>query len=227
MNRSKTKSMNMKNVLSGFFAAVLFSTITIASLRAQTNAPLENEMSNAVAATPGSQVATNNEDAPVRIDESGIHVGGPSPVDINIPNYHYQRHSLWNEVADNCVPLAGIFIGFAIPVTIIAICAYARHRRHQIANETLRAMIDKGLPITPELVDSLKSKRSEAEGEGTGNRSHKDLRNGLILTGIGIGIVVLCGKPGWIVLFLGVAFLLIGMLNLGKGNKNGDQPPKS
>jgi hypothetical protein len=222
--------MNMKNSSTKFLAVIFFSAIVIASLRAQTNAVDESGTSNAVAVTSESQAATNNQDAPVRIDQTGVHVGGSDPVDINIPNFAHQFGTGWNNVAV-IVPLAGIFIGFAIPVTIIAIIAFASHRRHKMANETLRAMIEKGLPITPELVASLKSKSPDAEGAGTdsttGNRSHKDLRNGLLLTGIGIGVVMLCGKAGWIILFLGVAFLLIGILNIGKGNKNSDQPPKS
>ena len=46
--------------------------------------------------------------------------------------------------------------------------------------------------------------------------------------GIGTGMVMLCGSPGWIVFFLGVAFLLIWMLTRGeRGNKkNNDKTPK-
>jgi hypothetical protein len=216
----------MKNASIKFFAVILFSIIAIASLRAQTNAPLEKQPGNAAAAASASQVATNDQDAdhpPVRIDETGVHIGGPNPVDINGPNFARFDGAGWKDVAI-IVPLAGMFIGFAIPVTIIGICLYAHHRRHKMVNETLRAMIEKGLPITPELVDSLKSKHSEDGDERVGNRSRKDLRSGLLLTGIGIGIVMLCGKAGWIIIFLGVAFLLIGILNLGKGNN--DQKPK-
>ncbi|MFM2295763.1 MAG: hypothetical protein RLZZ350_2176 [Verrucomicrobiota bacterium] len=112
-------------------------------------------------------------------------------------------------------------------VAIIAIIAFTRHRRHKMANETLRAMIEKGMPITPEVIDSLKAKRSWQGGSNSGYRQQRnDTRSGIILTGIGAGLVMLCGKPGWIVLFLGVAFLVIGLLKLDKGNDHNDQAPK-
>jgi hypothetical protein len=212
--------MNMKNISTRFLAAILFSVIVIASLRAQTNAAdgtadtaISINSNAAVAAQELSSVTQSNHQA--RSEEGNQRRNNPASGNF---------WNIWGNVAI-IVPLAGMFIGFAIPVTIIAIIAFAGHRRHKMANETLRAMIEKGQTITPELVASLKSKSSDLEGTGTpaganaGNQSHKDLRKGVLLTGIGIGIVMLCGKPGWIVVFLGVAFLLVGMLNLGKGNK--------
>jgi hypothetical protein len=84
-------------------------------------------------------------------------------------------------------------------------------------HETLRAMIDKGMPITPELMAGLKTKETK-------NQPRNDLRNGLILTGVGIGVVMIFGKIGCIALFLGVAFLIASLVE--KRNKNGKQPPK-
>ena len=201
----------MKNASAKFFAAILISTIAIVSLRAQTNAPDGTALiavstnSNLVRASqdPSAVTETNH---PARSDKKSQRDNKSAP------------NTIWNEMVRNCVPLAWVFVSFAIPVAIISICAYARYRRHKMANETLRGMIDKGLTITPELVDSLKSKHSRTGAGATGNQSHKDLRNGLVLTGVGIGVVMLCGKPGWIVLFIGVAFLLIGMLKIGKGD---------
>jgi hypothetical protein len=216
--------MNMKNTSTRFLAAILFSAIAISSLRAQTNA------ADGTAATATS---TNSNTVVAARDVSTVRET-ISPAGSEERNQRRNNSAsgnfwnIWSNVAI-IVPLAGMFIGFAIPVTIIIIIAYASHRRHKMANETLRAMIEKGLPITPELVASLKSKSSDDAGEdadagsgagaSAGNQSRKDLRNGLILTGIGAGVVMLCGSPGWIIVFLGVAFLLIGMLNLGKGNK--------
>lgn len=192
----------MKNTLTKIFAAILFFAIASAPLRAQTNVADTTAMATANSSpTTGVSTAVSANPEPASASQN-----------------HYQRRSLWNEMARDLVPLGWIFVSFAIPVAIIAICAYSRHHRNKLANETLRAMIDKGLPITPELVDSLKSKQPKTETGGPGGQSHKDLRNGLILTGIGIGVVMLCGKPGWIVLFIGVAFLLTGMLKIGKGD---------
>src|SRR5471032_40060 len=152
--------MNMKNTSTRFLAAILFSAIAISSLRAQTNA------ANGTAAT----ATSTNSNAVVAARDVSTVRETISPAGSEEGN---QRHNnpasgsfwnIWGNVAI-IVPLAGMFIGFAIPVTIIIIIAYASHRRHKMANETLRAMIEKGLPITPELVASLKSKSSDFEDE--------------------------------------------------------------
>jgi hypothetical protein len=44
------------------------------------------------------------------------------------------------------------------------------------------------------------------------------------MTGIGIGMILFIGKPGWIVLFLGIAFLAASFFE--KKNNNDGQPPK-
>ena len=119
------------------------------------------------------------------------------------------------------VPLAP----FAMVVAIIGILAYSRFRRHKMANETLRAMIEKGMPITPELVDSLKSKRSLGANYQGGQRPRNDIRLGLILVAVGAGVVMLAGKPGWIVLFIGVAYLAVGLFERNNSNNQPPQPP--
>jgi hypothetical protein len=110
-------------------------------------------------------------------------------------------------------------------MVIVGLLLYFRHRKNMMLHETVRAMVDKGVPIPPEMFQ--KTERDIAERDKPDDKHpHSDLRNGLLLTGIGIGVVMLCGRPGWIIVFLGVAFLLIGMLGIGKGNTGNDQPPK-
>jgi hypothetical protein len=97
--------MNMKIASIKLLAAILLSAMAILPLRAQTDAPDGGADSNAAIAREGSVVATNagpasnsaavrkikarngsNNSPPVRIDSTGIHVGGAEPVDINFPN---------------------------------------------------------------------------------------------------------------------------------------------
>jgi hypothetical protein len=54
---------------------------------------------------------------------------------------------------------SGIISSFGMVVAIIALAGYFAHRRNKMAHETMRAMIDKGVPITPELVAEMRSKR--------------------------------------------------------------------
>jgi hypothetical protein len=39
-----------------------------------------------------------------------------------------------------------------LPFTILALVLTFRHRRHKLANEVMRAMIEKGLPVPPESI---------------------------------------------------------------------------
>jgi hypothetical protein len=89
-------------------------------------------------------------------------------------------------------------------------------------HETVRTMVDKGVPIPPEM---FKSDENASPFAGGTKRPRNDLRTGLILTCLGVGIVLFIGKPGWIILFLGVAFLLIASFD--KKNKNDNQPPQA
>jgi len=109
--------------------------------------------------------------------------------------------------------------GWIVPVAIVAIVFYTIHRRNRMTHETLRAMIDKGVPITPEVVASIKPH------SGVSERSRRDLRSGIILTAIGVGLLLFIGKPGYIVLFLGVAFLVLAAVDKQKDPEFPPTPP--
>lgn len=120
---------------------------------------------------------------------------------------------------------------FAMVVAIILVVFYFKHRRHQMMNETLRAMIDKGQAITPELLDSLKGNKNGvgAPGNTGGNfvRQRNDLRTGMILMGVGLGVLFLAGRPGWIVFFIGVAYLVVWTIERNKSGNPPTQPPQT
>jgi hypothetical protein len=131
------------------------------------------------------------------------------------------------EMAERTIDVAGIVAimsTFGMPVLIILIVFYTKHRRNKMAHETLRAMIDKGMPITPELVAEIRNKGPSAGGfyPQRGNR----LFPGLVLVGIGAALL-LAGhddtKGGLIVLFIGLAFLVVWAVE--HKNPNNTQPP--
>ncbi len=217
--------MNMKNASTKFFAAILFSAIAIASLRAQT-----------VAGSGPTNATISNAAAPAMVD--GSQVTQPSSAHVNIPGIHIGGSS--SEDGEDfgsrnlalMIPIIAIVMGCSIPIIVGGLSLYFRHRKNQMLHETVRAMVEKGVPVPPEMFSNQGS-------EPTGNRSERDpfgrvfgrtkqprndLRSGVMLTCIGIGIVLFIGKPGWIILFLGVAFLVIASFE--KNNKNDDQPPK-
>jgi hypothetical protein len=218
--------MNMKIASTKFLAAILFSAIAIVPLRAQTNAPAENgtagivaatnstPASNAVAAAGTQAQKKSSESSSVRTDNTGL------------PHIHFQATEGKNPVVD----IVAIVTIFGMPVVIGAMLLYFRYRRDKLTHETLLAMIEKGMPITPELLNRLTGKR----------RPGSPLFLGLLMTGIGTAMLIpncsgggaldLPGmgwagtRGGWIVLFMGVAFLIVWFVE--RRDKNNNQPPK-
>ena len=104
---------------------------------------------------------------------------------------------------------------FGMIVACVALGVSQRLKRNRLLHETLRLMIEKGQPIPPELLQSPYGLR----------RPRNDLRNGLVLISIGIGLAawLLAQKDtDWpmalIPLLIGVAFLIARKL---EPNQNG------
>jgi len=117
-----------------------------------------------------------------------------------------------SQVEDIVVPV--VFFGAA--VAVVALVAGLRLKRNKLLHETMRAMIDKGQPIPPELLQPPTPKR----------RPRSDLRRGLVLAGIGVGLTVWLALEGgnqWalglIPLLMGLGFLVTWKV---EQNKNGD-----
>jgi hypothetical protein len=204
----------MKRTLPKILAAILFSAIAIAPLWAQNNAPAENGKNSPVAATASAQVSNavavtgteaqkpSGESSPIRLNNTGINNGS-----IHIS-----------------------FVPFITFIVFSAILYYFRHRRNKMMHETMLAMIEKGVPITPEMLAQLQSRPSRFPYR-PGQCRNRRLLPGMILTGVGIALLITnpggnlgAGKAGWIVLFMGAAFLIVWLVE--RNEKNNDQPPK-
>ena len=191
---------------------MLFAAIPL-PLKAQTNAEM-------VVTNP----AVTNAAAAAAVEKSQAFQA--SPAQINIPGVHIGNANTpegenFTGALALMIPIIAIVMGCSIPMVIVGLLLYFRHRKNKMLHETVRTMVDKGVPIPPEM---FKSAGNDSMEEGRTNRPRNDLRTGLILTCLGVGIVLFIGKPGWIILFLGVAFLLIASFD--KKNKNDNQPPK-
>ena len=208
----------------------VLGALTVASARAAVSVYAEDVPSGAVApATVTNAPATDSGLAgaghpPVRIDETGIHVGGPNPVDINVPGLaHYHA---WRGV--DVTGIIAIISTFGMPVALILIIFYFKHRRNKMAHETLRAMIDKGMPITPELIAEVRNKGCGSSTNSASGRTRSRLLPGLVLAGVGTALLISGSKGeargGWIVLFIGAAFLIVWFVE--QKNQNDGQPPR-
>ena len=185
---------------------VLLNTLAV-PLRAQTQAA-EAETNKALA--PASNDAAPKED--VRIDRTGIHVGGSEPVDINIPD--------WGSQVGPLIPIVAMVAVFGSPVAILGLFFYFRHRRNRMMHETLRAMIEKGVPIPPELLAGGGAALANAANAGL--LQNNDLRYGLIFVALGIGLFVLVGKWGLIPLLIGAAMIVAWLI--GKTSSKNPTP---
>ncbi|MGD0059138.1 MAG: DUF6249 domain-containing protein [Verrucomicrobiia bacterium] len=180
----------------------------------ETNVPAAQTNLNAKSRSGG-----GNSD--VRIDETGVHIGGPNPVDVELPSYLRHREGMRNVMG-----IVSILSPFVMVVAIVALAGYFGHRRTKLAHETIRAMIEKGMPVTPELVAELRSRRPPGIAQNLTRKS--GLFPGLVLAGIGAALLIAGHggdkKGGWIVLFIGVAFLVTWLVEW-QHQKN-TQPPK-
>jgi len=102
---------------------------------------------------------------------------------------------------------------YGLPVAILAVILYFKHRRLSLMHETLRAMIEKGMPVTPEVIAELKDQ--------CGPRGPRMcyLLPGLIFTGVGIALLVNSGRGGMIPLLIGIAFLIAWQVDVRGGGE--------
>src|SRR5712691_5657273 len=105
------------------------------------------------------------------------------------------------ETTEAVVALMGMVVSFGLPLLLVAIILYYKHRRMRLTHETIMALAEKGLPVPPELLDPPR-------------RSDAGLRGGLVLVALGIGLAIFLAEVhapwsiGLIPGFMGVALLL-------------------
>lgn len=129
--------------------------------------------------------------------------------------------------------VVGAILGPLIPIAFFALIAvlvivprYLRSREREALQATLRAAIEKGQPLPPEVIEAISRDARPAPTAG------RDLRVGLIWIGVAVGMVGLAYALGydeeaadafWPLIgsaafpgFIGAAFLITGLLNRGK-----------
>lgn len=109
-----------------------------------------------------------------------------------------------------------VVLGIFIPIPIVVAALYFRHQQQKLWHETARLALEKGQPLPPR------------SAEETGGRSiAHDLRSGLILIGLGIGLYFFLGRGiAFIVGFIGVALVLYAaLIAIFAKDKNPPQDP--
>ncbi|MGD0650841.1 MAG: DUF6249 domain-containing protein [Verrucomicrobiia bacterium] len=163
--------------------------------------------------------ATNGHSATIRIAGKGI----PKELAEKLTGDQIVELLNSREEIPKLAPLI-ILIPFLFVVALVTVISVAQHRRNAMLHRTLAAMIEKGVPIPPELLQSpepVKRKRS-------------DLHRGLVACGVGIGLILflwiqggglIVGRHvgglwavGFIPLFIGIGHLISWKLEQRKPN---------
>jgi hypothetical protein len=184
-------------------AAIIMFCAAVASLRGQSN--LHAYTSNRFASNTRLTILADDPAQSEPTDGSITHTRFSDSTNVNSSRTPFRSWFL--------VPL-GFYV---LPVVILAVILTFKHRRIRIMHETLRAMIDKGQPVTPELIAALKP-----PGGGRGQQMCY-LLPGLITSAVGIGLMVNGGRAGLIPLLIGVAFLIAWQVE--KRSTKTNQPP--
>jgi hypothetical protein len=81
---------------------------------------------------------------------------------------------------ETTVAIMGMIVTFGLPVLLVGIILWFKHRKLRMTHETIARLAEKGLPVPPELL-----------APPTGSRSRSvALRGGLVLLGLGIALMI-------------------------------------
>ncbi|HWF17776.1 MAG TPA: DUF6249 domain-containing protein [Verrucomicrobiae bacterium] len=204
----------------------LLLVVAIAPLAAQTDNADTNSTpvtSPSAPAAPKAPVPDNNAQprvprvptAPqVHINPHGIYVDGSSG------GFGFSGPS----ATEATVAIVAILSPFACIVVVCGLIFESRRRRNELIHETLRTMIEKGVPIPPELISPPDRTRRR--------REKSDLRSGLVMLALGVGLMILLAPMhvpvwpiGFIFVLMGGAFLLAWKLEK-KDAANTEAAPK-
>src|SRR3954462_11582763 len=81
------------------------------------------------------------------------------------------------EISETVVAVMGIVATFGLPLLIVAVILYYKHRRLRLTPETIKLLAEKGQPVPPELLRPP-------------GQPHAGLRGGLVLVGLGLALMV-------------------------------------
>lgn len=172
--------------------------------------------------SPGSNLADKLHQ---RLDKKlhgrhGIVIDGDNDVDVDVDK-------LANDIPDFVIPIVAITMLtiFGAPVLIVALIMYFGFSKSRAQHRTIRMLAEKGQPIPAGLLAP----------PTPAVRQRSDMRRGVVLTMVGIGVMVFFGAVnnweggtwsiGLIPLLIGVGYFLVWMLEGGKKNEVPPPPP--
>jgi hypothetical protein len=86
-------------------------------------------------------------------------------------------------VTEASVAIMGMLVAFGLPLLLVAIILFYKHRKLRMTHETIARLAEKGLPVPPELLAPPRA-------------SNSGLRAGMVLLALGIALAVFLGEVG-------------------------------
>src|SRR5258706_15313094 len=115
------------------------------------------------------------------------------------------------ETTEAVIAIIGMLVRFGLPVLLVAVILFYKHRRLRMIHETIARLAERGLPVPPQLLDPPR-------------RAHSGLRGGMVLIGLGVGLAGFMyemqgsGSIGLIPGMMGGALLIAWAIEMpGKG----------
>jgi hypothetical protein len=81
------------------------------------------------------------------------------------------------QTTEAVIAIIGMLVTFGLPLILVAIILYYKHRRLRMMHETIARLAEKGLPVPAQLLDPPR-------------RVHSGLRGGMVLVALGLGLGV-------------------------------------
>ena len=150
-------------------------------------------VSPAISATPSAanQFADKIKE---RVDRKFKHKGFGITVDGSDSDQHdVDRHHGDDDIPAKVLPIViiSILAVFGFPVAIVAVIMFSSWARTRSLHRTVRMMVEKGQPVPPELLSSPAAAPVTV-------RPWYDLRRGIVLVSIGVGVIMFFGiSAGW------------------------------
>jgi hypothetical protein len=201
-----------------------FIIIYICSLTLATGLFAQTPTASPVASTPAATVTISPSSTPASKIEQSIRKKQKKHFGFTIGDHDKDLDHLGdgkspNEIPEIVIPIVAITLltVFGAPVLIVGLIMYFSFSRSRAMHRTVRMMVEKGQPVPEALLNPPPSLRQRS-----------DLRRGVVLTMIGLGLMVFFGAVndweggawtlGLIPFLIGAGYLLVWKLDTKKDN---------
>jgi hypothetical protein len=197
-----------------------FITIYICSLALATSSFAQTPTASPIASTPAATATISPTSSPASKIEQSIRKKQKKHFGFTIDDHDTDLdHGKSHDIPAMVIPLVGIvFLTiFGAPVLIVGLILYFSFSRQRALHRTVRMMVEKGQPVPEALLNPPPAQRQRS-----------DVRRGVILTMIGVGLMVFLAAAndweggawtlGLIPFLIGVGYLLVWKLDTKKDN---------